>query len=227
MIQSSIRELVRYGLATGLVEPEDTIYTANRLLELFVLDELEDADTPITASKEEEPILVGKLEGILKDMLDYAAKEGLLEDDSVVYRDLFDTKIMSVLVARPSEIIRKFRERYEISPEAATEYFYKFSQDTDYIRRYRVCKDQKWVAHTKYGDLDITINLSKPEKDPKAIAAAKTAKQSGYPKCQLCMENEGYAGRVNHPARQNHRIIPITINGGEWGFQYSPYVYYN
>ena len=135
MIQSSIRELVRYGLATGLVEPEDTIYTANRLLELFGLDELEDADTPITASKEEEPILVGKLEGILKDMLDYAAKEGLLEDDSVVYRDLFDTKIMSVLVARPSEIIRKFRERYEISPEAATEYFYKFSQDTDYIRR--------------------------------------------------------------------------------------------
>ena len=227
MIQSSIRELVRYGLATGLVEPEDTIYTANRLLELFGLDELEDADTPITASKEEEPILVGKLEGILKDMLDYAAKEGLLEDDSVVYRDLFDTKIMSVLVARPSEIIRKFRERYEISPEAATEYFYKFSQDTDYIRRYRVCKDQKWVTPTPYGDLDITINLSKPEKDPKAIAAAKNAKQSGYPKCQLCMENEGYAGRVNHPARQNHRIIPITINGGQWGFQYSPYVYYN
>lgn len=227
MIQNSIRELVRYGLATGLVEPEDTIYTTNRLLELFGLEEPEDAETPITADKDEEPRLAEKLEGILKDMLDYAAEKGLLENDSVVYRDLFDTKIMSVLVARPSEIIRKFRERYAVSPEAATEYFYKFSQDTDYIRRYRVCKDQKWVTPTPYGDLDITINLSKPEKDPKAIAAAKNAKQSGYPKCQLCMENEGYAGRVNHPARQNHRIIPITINGGQWGFQYSPYVYYN
>ena len=227
MIQNSIRELVRYGLATGLVEPEDTIYTTNRLLELFGLEEPEDAETPITADKEEEPLLAEKLEGILKDMLDYAAEKGLLENDSVVYRDLFDTKIMSVLVARPSEIIRKFRECYAVSPEAATEYFYKFSQDTDYIRRYRVCKDQKWVTPTPYGDLDITINLSKPEKDPKAIAAAKNAKQSGYPKCQLCMENEGYAGRVNHPARQNHRIIPITINGGQWGFQYSPYVYYN
>lgn len=227
MIQNSIRELVRYGLATGLVEPEDTIYTTNRLLELFGLEEPEDEETPITADKEEEPRLAEKLEGILKDMLDYAAEKGLLENDSVVYRDLFDTKIMSVLVARPSEIIRKFRECYAVSPEAATEYFYKFSQDTDYIRRYRVCKDQKWVTPTPYGDLDITINLSKPEKDPKAIAAAKNAKQSGYPKCQLCMENEGYAGRVNHPARQNHRIIPITINGGQWGFQYSPYVYYN
>ena len=227
MIQNSIRELVRYGLATGLVEPEDTIYTTNRLLELFGLEEPEDVETPITADKEEESRLAEKLEGILKDMLDYAAEKGLLENDSVVYRDLFDTKIMSVLVARPSEIIRKFRECYAVSPEAATEYFYKFSQDTDYIRRYRVCKDQKWVTPTPYGDLDITINLSKPEKDPKAIAAAKNAKQSGYPKCQLCMENEGYAGRVNHPARQNHRIIPITINGGQWGFQYSPYVYYN
>lgn len=227
MIQKSIRELVRYGLATGLVEPEDTIYTANRLLELFGLEELEDADTPITADKSEEAQLTGELESILKDMLDYAAQNGLLENNSVVYRDLFDTKIMSVLVARPSEIIRKFNTYYAQSPEAATEYFYKFSQDTDYIRRYRVCRDQKWIAHTKYGDLDITINLSKPEKDPKAIAAAKNAKQSGYPKCQLCVENEGYAGRVNHPARQNHRIIPITINGGQWGFQYSPYVYYN
>lgn len=226
MIQERIRDLVRYGLATGLVEPEDTIYTTNRLLELFGLDEFE-GDEPVQADSSEEEALVAQLEDILKDMLDYAAQNGLLENDSVVYRDLFDTRIMSTLVARPSEIIRKFREQYAVSPEAATEYFYKFSQDTDYIRRYRVCRDQKWVAHTKYGDLDITINLSKPEKDPKAIAAAKSAKQSGYPKCQLCVENEGYAGRVNHPARQNHRIIPITINGGQWGFQYSPYVYYN
>lgn len=227
MIQKSIRELVRYGLATGLVEPEDTIYTANRLLELFGLEELEDADTPITADKSEEAQLTGELESILKDMLDYAAQNGLLENNSVVYRDLFDTKIMSVLVARPSEIIRKFNAYYAQSPEAATEYFYKFSQDTDYIRRYRVCRDQKWIAHTKYGDLDITINLSKPEKDPKAIAAAKNAKASSYPKCLLCMENEGYAGRLNHPARENHRIIPVTVNDSKWGFQYSPYVYYN
>lgn len=148
MIQKSIRELVRYGLATGLVEPEDTIYTANRLLELFGLEELEDADTPITADKSEEAQLTGELESILKDMLDYAAQNGLLENNSVVYRDLFDTKIMSVLVARPSEIIRKFNTYYAQSPEAATEYFYKFSQDTDYIRRYRVCRDQKWIAHT-------------------------------------------------------------------------------
>ena len=226
MIQDNIRELVRYGLATGLVEPEDAVYTANRLLELFGLDELE-GEIPVEVKKEEEAGLVAGLESLLGEMLDYAAEKGLLENDSVVYRDLFDTKIMSVLVARPGEIIRTFREHYAKSPEEATKYFYKFSQDTDYIRRYRVCRDQKWVAHTKYGDLDITINLSKPEKDPRAIAAARNAKQSAYPKCQLCMENEGYAGRVNHPARQNHRIIPITINGGKWGFQYSPYVYYN
>ncbi len=226
MIQDNIKELVRYGLVTGLVEPEDAVYTANRLLEVFGLYEMA-GEIPVSAEDGREEELVGQLEGILKEMLDYAAENGLLENDSVVYRDLFDTKIMSILVARPSEIIRKFQEEYAKSPEDATKYFYKFSQDTDYIRRYRVGRDQKWIAHTKYGDLDITINLSKPEKDPKAIAAARNAKQSAYPKCQLCMENEGYAGRVNHPARQNHRIIPITINGGKWGFQYSPYVYYN
>ena len=145
----------------------------------------------------------------------------------MVYRDLMDTKIMGCLVGRPSEIIRRFWREYEKSPEAATDYFYRFSQDTHYIRRYRICRDEKWVAPTQYGDLDITINLSKPEKDPRAIAAAKLAKQGGYPKCLLCRENEGYAGRVNHPARQNHRIIPIEINQSRWGFQYSPYVYYN
>ena len=164
---------------------------------------------------------------LLTEMMDYAVENGILQEDGIVYRDLFDTKIMSCLVGRPSEIIRRFHEEYEKSPEAATDFFYKFSQDTDYIRRYRVCRDEKWVTPTKYGDLDITINLSKPEKDPKAIAAARLAKQGGYPKCLLCVENEGYAGRINHPARQNHRIIPLTINGSRWGFQYSPYVYYN
>ena len=144
-----------------------------------------------------------------------------------MYRDLFDTRLMNCLVPRPSQVIKTFKEKYAASPEEATNYYYKLSRDSDYIRRYRVCKDMKWVTKTEYGDIDITINLSKPEKDPKAIAAAKLAKQSGYPKCQLCRENEGYAGRTNHPARENHRIIPITINGGQWGFQYSPYVYYN
>ena len=150
-----------------------------------------------------------------------------MEENTVGYRDLFDTKVMGVLVDRPSNMVRKFRKLYEESPLKATDYYYKFSQDTDYIRRYRIVKDRKWIAPTEYGDLDITINLSKPEKDPKAIAAAKLAKQTSYPKCLLCRENEGYAGRLNHPARQNHRIIPVTINGSDWYFQYSPYVYYN
>ena len=219
-IQVLIRKLVSYGVQTGLVPEEDVIYTTNRLLELFELDELEERDN-VTMREDE-------LEEVLKGMLDYAYEKGILKENSVVYRDLFDTKIMGMLMPRPSEVIRHFHELYEqVSPEAATDYYYKLSRDSDYIRRYRICKDMKWVAPTKYGDLDITINLSKPEKDPKAIAAAKLAKQAGYPKCLLCRENEGYAGRVNHPARQNHRIIPITINGGQWGFQYSPYVYYN
>ena len=225
MIQENIRELVQYGLLTGLVAKEDEIYTTNKLLELFGEEEYPFEFGEETERTEEEA--VKRLPELLTEMMDYAVNKGIMQEDSVVYRDLFDTKIMSCLVGRPGEIIRKFWAEYEKSPEAATEFFYKFSQDTDYIRRYRVCKDEKWIAPTKYGDLDITINLSKPEKDPKAIAAAKLAKQSGYPKCLLCVENEGYAGRINHPARQNHRIIPITINDSKWGLQYSPYVYYN
>ena len=220
MIQRNIRQLVQYGLQTGLITEADKIYTTNRLLELFRLDELEECSEEVSMSVEE-------LEKVLAQMMDYAYAQGIMTENSIVYRDLFDTKIMSMLVPRPSEVISEFETRYERSPMEATDYFYKLSQDTDYIRRYRIKKDQKWVAATKYGNLDITINLSKPEKDPKAIAAAKTAKQSGYPKCLLCMENEGYAGRVNHPARQNHRVIPVVINGSRWGFQYSPYVYYN
>ena len=162
----------------------------------------------------------------MKDLLDWAVENGRIEDGTTS-RDLFDTELMGRLTPRPSQVIREFEARYEDSPETATDWYYKFSQDTDYIRRYRIAKDVKWVATTPYGDLDITINLSKPEKDPRAIAAAKTAPQGGYPKCQLCRENEGYAGRMNHPARQNHRIIPITIDNKDWFFQYSPYVYYN
>ena len=224
MIQTYIRKLISYGVNTGLVPQEDVIYTTNRLLELFKLDELEEC----TCGCAEEVVDESQLESILGGMMDYAYEQGIMEENSIVYRDLFDTKIMSILMPRPSEVIKKFHDLYENeSPEAATDYYYKLSRDSDYIRRYRITKDVKWVSPTKYGDLDITINLSKPEKDPKAIAAAKNAKQSGYPKCLLCVENEGYAGRVNHPARQNHRIIPVTINGSKWGFQYSPYVYYN
>ncbi len=232
MIQADIRKLVAYGVQTGLVPQEDVIFTTNRLLELFGLDELEES----SAQTQDSPQVVAaaeyaateELETILAPMLDYAYEQGLIAENSVAYRDLFDTKIMGMLMPRPSEVIDTFRELYEkVSPQAATDYYYKLSCDSDYIRRYRISKDRKWVTATKYGDLDITINLSKPEKDPKAIAAAGKAKQSGYPKCLLCQENEGYAGRLNHPARQNHRIIPVIIGGGQWGFQYSPYVYYN
>ena len=239
-IGTDIRKLVSYGIRTGLVPKEDEIFTINRLLELFGLEEIaepeEGEDGKCGAAPQEEAAtdqageaaLAGELEEILNRMCDYAYENGLIAEDGIVYRDLFDTKVMGLLMPRPSQVIRRFRELYENeSPKAATDYYYRLSQDSDYIRRYRIAKDMKWTAPTKYGDLDITINLSKPEKDPKAIAAAKNAKQSGYPKCLLCRENEGYAGRINHPARQNHRIIPVTINGSRWGFQYSPYVYYN
>ena len=218
MVYDAIKGLVEYGRNTGLLKEEDEIYARNQILEVLKLDEYEEPEGPVENSD---------LEKILKELLDYACEAGVLESDSVVYRDLFDTKLMNCLMPRPSEVTAEFWKRYEESPQAATDYFYKLSQDSDYIRRYRVCKDLKWKTATRYADLDITVNLSKPEKDPKAIAAAKLAKQSGYPKCLLCMENVGYAGRVNHPARNNHRIITLTINGSRWGFQYSPYVYYN
>jgi UDPglucose--hexose-1-phosphate uridylyltransferase len=233
MIQERILELTDYGLATGLITPEDKIFTINRLLELFRLDELEQEVAAAYMSKPAEEKICSQedaeeaLEGILCDMLDYAAEQGLLPENTITYRDLFDAKIMSMLVPRPSEVINRFHVLYQQSPQAATDYFYKLSRDTDYIRRYRIKKDLKWTVDTEFETLDITVNLSKPEKDPKAIAAAKLAKQSGYPKCLLCKENEGYAGRINHPARQNHRIIPVTINNSDWFFQYSPYVYYN
>ena len=223
MITENIATLVNYGIAAGLVDEADRIYTTNRLLELF---ELEEYDEPAGEAVNDPSTF--DLEKLLGEMLEYALEIGLLIDDSVVYRDLFDTKIMGILMPRPSEVISKFKKLYdEKGAKAATDWYYAFSQNTDYIRRYRIARDMKWKADTAYGEMDITINLSKPEKDPKAIAAAKNAKQSGYPKCQLCMENEGYSGRVNHPARQNHRIIPIEIQGNKWGFQYSPYVYYN
>ena len=227
----AVKKLVAYGLRTELIEKEDIIYAVNSLLIIlgqdsveFEIDEIEKLSEGIDKAAIDDGTY---LEGVLKELDDYAAANGLIENDSVVYRDLFDTKLMGALTERPSAVIKKFNEKYAVSPEAATEYYYNFSRNTDYIRRYRISKDMKWTAETEYGDLDITINLSKPEKDPKAIAAARNAKQSGYPKCQLCWENEGYSGRVDHPARENHRIIPVTIQNSKWGFQYSPYVYYN
>ena len=230
MITERILELVKYGITTGLITKDDEVYTVNRLLELFEVDDIEDsvfeAVSKESAWTQEEA--EQKLEPILEDMMAYAYEKGIMKENSIVYKDLFDTKIMGCLVARPSEIRAKFKDLYENeSALAATDYFYKLSCDSNYIRRQRIKKDQKWTTDTEFGTLDITINLSKPEKDPKAIAAAKNAKQSAYPKCQLCKENEGYAGRVNHPARENHRIIPVTINNSDWFFQYSPYVYYN
>lgn len=215
-VNQAVKNLVRYGIETGLAEEADQIYVTNQILAKLELEEYE----------EPEQVEEAALEETLKVLLDFACEKGLIED-SVVYRDLLDAKLMNCLMMRPSEVQKKFWAFYEESPKKATDYFYQLSQDSDYIRRYRIKKDMKWTVDTEYGTLDITINLSKPEKDPKAIAAAKLAKQSGYPKCLLCKENEGYAGRVNHPARDNHRIIPITINDTQWGFQYSPYVYYN
>ena len=215
MIHQYIADLAGYALQTGLMEEADFTWAVNSLCQALGLDTWEER------APRERP-----LEETLAGILDWAEAQGRI-DGGVTGRDLLDTKLMGILTPRPSQVIREFEARYAQSPETATDWYYQFSQDTDYIRRYRIKKDVKWVAPTPYGDLDITINLSKPEKDPKAIAAAKLAPQSGYPKCQLCRENEGYMGRVNHPARQNHRILPITINHEDWFFQYSPYVYYN
>ena len=238
MLYRAIEKLVEYGIKTGLTPECERVYATNLLLDVFGEEDYERETSQDTeAAKAGEHCGSGcgeaqaaddggELEEILAVLLDEAVKRGIIED-SIVYRDLFDTKIMNCLVPRPAQVQKEFWEQYEKSPEKATEYFYKFSQDSDYIRRYRIKRDRKWKVKSPYGEIDITINLSKPEKDPKAIAAAGKAKASGYPKCQLCMENEGYGGRVNHPARETLRIIPITINESRWGFQYSPYVYYN
>ena len=215
-IETYIDSLVSYAMNCGLAEPCDHQLLVNKLLELLGMDDYTPSDEPQTE----------ELEEILKGILDYACEKGLCEDN-ITARDLFDTKIMGLITPMPREVIRTFNEKYAADPVAATDWYYKFSCDTDYIRRYRIAKDMRWKYASEYGEIDVTINLSKPEKDPKAIAAAKLAPQSGYPKCLLCRENEGYAGRMNHPARQNHRIIPINMGGKDWCLQYSPYVYYN
>ena len=216
----AIAGLVSYALGKGLIQPSETVWAANVLLEALALD---------SCALPEELSAVGEkdLPAILDALLDDAAERGVLAENTVTYRDLLDTKLMGALTPRPAQVIDTFQTLFREDPKKATDWYYQFSQDTNYIRRDRIAKDVQWKAPTEYGELDITINLSKPEKDPKAIAAARNLPASAYPRCQLCAENEGYAGRVNHPARQNHRIVPITINGSPWFLQYSPYVYYN
>lgn len=216
MIDSSVKKLVCYGLEKGLITERDECFTVNRILEILKIDSY-------SCDEFFENV---NLEETLKELLDYAVEMNII-DDNITEQDLFDTKLMSALMPRPSEVTEKFNSLYKVSPKIATDYYFKLSGDSDYIRRYRVVKDLKWKSSSEYGDFDITINLSKPEKDPKAIAAAKNAPQSSYPKCLLCKECEGYSGRMNFPARQNHRVIPVVLAGEEWSFQYSPYVYYN
>jgi UDPglucose--hexose-1-phosphate uridylyltransferase len=218
MIDNAISQLATYAQRTGLIEPSERIWAVNQILDVLKLpgytepgDDWGEID----------------LAAVLDELLDDALRRGVLESDSVVYRDLLDTEIMGRLTPRPAQVIETFRTLYDRDPQAATDWYYTFSQDTNYIRRDRIAKDVQWKADTEYGLLDVTINLSKPEKDPKAIAAARDLPASNYPRCQLCAENEGYAGRLDHPARQNHRVVPITINGSPWFLQYSPYVYYN
>ena len=214
-VNGYLTALVEYGLKNGLIQDCDRTYIVNQLLMTMGLDSFEEEAAPQM-----------ELEDILAGLLSDAVSRGVIEDN-ITAKDLFDTKLMGVLTPLPREVRAKFAALYAEDPQKATDWYYTLSQDTDYIRRYRIKKDLRWKTATEYGDLDITINLSKPEKDPKAIAAAKAAPQSGYPKCQLCPENEGYAGRMNHPARENHRIVPITVAGANWYLQYSPYVYYN
>ena len=216
-VSSAIKSLVKYAIKQGLIDALDEVWAINRVLEVLSMDSI-DTDAPVDEKAE--------LEDLLKILLDYACENGICED-SVVFRDLLDTKIMGVLTPAPSAVIGKFNDLYKESPQKATEYYYHLARKSDYIREYRIKNDLKWVTDTDYGEIDITINLSKPEKDPKAIAAALKMKQSSYPLCMLCPENEGYAGRVNHPARQNHRVIPLDLEGESWCLQYSPYVYYN
>ena len=218
MVNEAVSKLATYALRTGLIAESEYIWAVNSILDTLRIDSYTDPGQEWGAIA---------LAPVLEELLDDAYARGVLTENSVVFRDLFDTELMGRLTPRPAQVIAKFQALRAQDPKAATDWYYQFSQDTNYIRRDRIAKDMQWKAPTEYGELDITINLSKPEKDPKAIAAARDLPASDYPRCQLCASNEGYAGRVNHPARQNHRVVPITINGSPWFLQYSPYVYYN
>ncbi len=217
MIDNAIKSLVNYGITHKLISKEDEIYATNRILEVLNLEDY----------KENATATYTHLEEILEHLLNFAYENKIIEQNTVTYRDLLDTKLMGCITPPPSMVVEKFFKLYKKSPKNATRFYYEFSMATDYIRKYRTKKDVRWKAKTKYGVLDITINLAKPEKDPKDIIAAGKAVASGYPKCLLCCENEGYSGRINYPARQNHRIIPIKLTKENWYLQYSPYVYYN
>ena len=218
-IYIEFERLINFGLKNKLFEDEDIIYIQNSLIGLFGLNEY------IKYEIEDEEL--ESASPILDNILNYAFEVDILESNSPVYRDLLDTKIMNILTPRPSEVINEFNKRYIEDKKSATDYFYNLSKACNYVRTDRINQNVTWKSCTEYGDMDITINLSKPEKDPKAIAAAKNMKSSTYPKCLLCKENVGYFGRVNHPARQNLRVIPFTLEDKEWNLQYSPYSYYN
>ena len=218
MINTYITELVNYGISKGLIDDLDRVYVTNRLIGFFGLDEY---------TAPEEVHAPRNLHLILEDMMSWAYSNGVMKSDTTARKDLFDTAVMGVITPPPSAVIRRFKELCNKSSKDATDWYYDFSKATNYIRTDRIAKDVKWVTPTEFGDIDITINLSKPEKDPRDIAAAGKAKSTSYPKCLLCPENEGYSGTLTHPARQNHRIIPITLDGEEYYLQYSPYVYYN
>ncbi|MDI4568280.1 MULTISPECIES: UDP-glucose--hexose-1-phosphate uridylyltransferase [Bacillus] len=217
-IFEKLEQLIQYGVNKELISPLDMDYTRNRLLEVLGLDDAEAR----TVSGDSD------LEDILMPMLDWAVETGLIPDGTDTYRDLLDAKIMGCLVAPPSVIYAKFEEkRKHCGPKAATSWFYEMQQHAHYIHTGRIAKNVQWFTPTEDGELEITINLSKPEKDPKAIAEAKQLSQKQYPLCLLCKENVGFGGRINHPARQNHRIIPVTLTNESWFMQFSPYVYYN
>ncbi len=222
MIDDSICKLIAYGLKTELITSDDVDYCVNRYLEILKLDSIDGVDKIPTLE-----IDIDSLPDILAEIINFAVSKKIIKNDTTTERDLFDTRLMDVLTPRPHEVVNKFNELYKKSPKEATDWYYKFSQDTNYIRRNRIKSDLKWTYKSKYGDLDITINLSKPEKDPKEIAAARNEEATGYPKCQLCKENVGFKGSLSQQARNNHRIIPLDFNGKEWYLQYSPYVYYN
>jgi UDPglucose--hexose-1-phosphate uridylyltransferase len=217
MINHEINRLINFAIQQGLITEEDKIYSVNMLIGLLNLDAFE---TEEINERLEIPTL------ILNNILDYAAEKGMIEN-TVTERDLFDTKIMNYLMPRPSEVINTFNKLYKESPEKATDYYYNLSLASNYIRKDRIDTNIVWKTSTEYGDLDITINLSKPEKDPKDIAKAKLFKSTSYPKCLLCKENEGFYGHINHPARETLRLIPFKFHEDNWFLQYSPYGYFN
>ncbi len=220
-IYKEIKKLINYGISKQLIDERDKVCIINQILEILAMNEFFEVNTEEKIDCEED------LEDVLYNIRKYAKNQGIIREDGITSDDLFDTKIMGAITPVPSKIIDKFKEKYNVSAKLSTDYFYDISKSSNYIRMLRIKKDKKWKVETEYGELDITINLSKPEKDPKSIALEKNSTKGQYPKCLLCIENEGYAGNANHPARQNHRIIPLKVNGHKWGFQYSPYVYYN